>query len=75
MKRFGMALLLVSAPMAASAQTARPVMTARDLMAIPVRPPDHVLRYGTEPSQFGELRIPKGNGPHAVVVLIHGGAL
>ncbi len=48
-------------------------MTARDLMAIPVRAPDQVLRYGTEPSQFGELRIPKGNGLHPVVVLFHGG--
>lgn len=31
------------------------------------------LAYGEEPSQFGELRLPAGAGPHPVVVLLHGG--
>lgn len=30
-------------------------------------------RYGPEPSQFGTLSIPASTGPHAVVVLLHGG--
>ncbi len=29
--------------------------------------------YGAEPLQFGELYVPKGSGPHPVVILIHGG--
>src|SRR5690242_7825111 len=31
------------------------------------------LAYGAESLQFGELSIPKGSGPHPVVILIHGG--
>lgn len=31
------------------------------------------LAYGPEPEQFGDLRVPKGPGPHPVAVLIHGG--
>ena len=31
------------------------------------------IRYGTEPQQFGDLRVPNRPGPHAVVVVIHGG--
>lgn len=29
--------------------------------------------YGRESLQFGELYVPKGSGPHPVVILIHGG--
>ncbi len=32
------------------------------------------LAYGTESLQFGELYVPKGSGPHPVVILIHGGS-
>jgi acetyl esterase/lipase len=49
------------------------VMTAADLMSLPVKAPDRVLHYGDEPSQYGELRLPAGRGPHPVVVLVHGG--
>lgn len=56
-----------------SAQEAAPLMTPRDLMALPVSAPDHVIAYGDASSQFGELRVPAGPGPHPVVVLIHGG--
>lgn len=31
------------------------------------------LSYGANELQFGELRLPKGSGPHPVVVLLHGG--
>ncbi len=31
------------------------------------------LAYGCEPSQFGDLRLPTGSGPHAVLMVIHGG--
>ena len=29
--------------------------------------------YGSDPQQFGELRLPAGAGPHPVVLLLHGG--
>lgn len=31
------------------------------------------IAYDTGPDQYGELSLPGGRGPHAVVVLIHGG--
>jgi acetyl esterase/lipase len=41
-------------------------------------PPDADVRltYGPEPLQFGDLRLPRGagEGPHPLVVMIHGGA-
>jgi acetyl esterase/lipase len=40
------------------------------------RPPpraDHRVHYGSEPSQFGDLRLPPGPGPHRVAVILHGG--
>ncbi len=71
------ALFLLAASFAISstalAQDASPVMTARDLMQIPVEKPDHILKYGNDKSQFGELRLPSGGGSHPVVVLVHGG--
>ncbi len=33
----------------------------------------HRFSYGPDPSQFGELHLPKGKGPFPVVVVIHGG--
>lgn len=35
--------------------------------------PDAVVRYGTDPLQSGELRVPEGPGPHPVAIVIHGG--
>jgi acetyl esterase/lipase len=29
--------------------------------------------YGTDPEQFGELRLPVGSGPHPAIVYVHGG--
>jgi acetyl esterase/lipase len=49
------------------------VLTVAELLAIPHDPPDHRLRYGEDSSQYGELRLPSGAGPHPVVVLFHGG--
>ncbi|HWC17781.1 MAG TPA: alpha/beta fold hydrolase [Terriglobales bacterium] len=36
-------------------------------------PADVRLRYGRDESQFGDLRVPKGNGPFAAAMFIHGG--
>ena len=48
-------------------------MTPEDLAALPIRAPDRRIAYGTDSSQFPELRIPAGTGPRPLVVLIHGG--
>ncbi|MDQ3441638.1 MAG: alpha/beta hydrolase [Planctomycetota bacterium] len=56
------------------AATSKPtLMTPADLQSLPMQPPDHVLPYGDDVNQVGELRIPRQPGPHPVVVLIHGG--
>lgn len=49
------------------------LMTPQDLTSVPSRAPDRRVAYGDDSSQYGELRVPTGSGPHPVVVLIHGG--
>src|SRR5687768_11666908 len=75
------AVLLVSATACAkSAMPARDtaanpgsLMGPLDLQALPSRAPDYRAVYGEDSSEYGELRIPPGSGPHPVAVLIHGG--
>jgi acetyl esterase/lipase len=38
-----------------------------------VNPEKERIFYGADPSQFGDLRLPGGPGPHPVVIVIHGG--
>lgn len=52
---------------------AAPLMTPGELDGIPSGPADDRIAYGTDPSHHGELRVPEGDGPHPVAVLIHGG--
>lgn len=65
-----LALALSGSPIAAAAAPA----TWHDLQSRPA-PASAGLRiaYDRAPSQFGELRLPDGAGPHPVVVLLHGG--
>jgi acetyl esterase/lipase len=48
-------------------------LTFDQVAALRAPPPDHTIRYGPEPQQFGHLRLPKGSGPFPVVVYVHGG--
>lgn len=48
-------------------------LTVQDILALPVPPADHHIPYGSDPLQFGELRLPRGPGPRPVVIVIHGG--
>lgn len=66
-----LALLLLSAATPALAQ--REARAALNLAKTRVTPPSLVARYGSDPLQKGELRLPKGKGPFPVMVLIHGG--
>jgi acetyl esterase/lipase len=47
--------------------------SSRDILTRPAPPADHRLSYGPNEFQFGELRLPKGAGPHPVAIVIHGG--
>jgi acetyl esterase/lipase len=44
-----------------------------DILGLKPPPADHRLPYGTDPNQFGDLRIPTAGGPFPVVMNIHGG--
>ncbi len=46
---------------------------SREILTIPAPAFDHRIAYGSDANQFGELRLPKGAGPHPVVTVIHGG--
>lgn len=48
-------------------------MRPSDVLKLPQPPADHRLAYGTDPQQFGELRLPQGPGPFPLVVMLHGG--
>jgi acetyl esterase/lipase len=67
--------LLLSVTMACGASTDDKiaVMRAADALALPRPAADHRLAYGDDPLQFGELRLPGGDGPYPVVIVIHGG--
>ena len=55
------------------AATVEPLKSPGDLQALASRPPTRRAAYGTDSSQYGELRVPSEPGPHPVAVLIHGG--
>jgi acetyl esterase/lipase len=40
---------------------------------LPSSPADRRIHYGSDPLQFGELRLPQSSGRHPVAVVIHGG--
>lgn len=61
-------LLMVSA-----APSSLTLMSPQEFQSIPTTEPDWVSHYGEATSNFGHLRLPKGNGPFPVAVLIHGG--
>ena len=46
---------------------------SRSILGRPAPAPDQRIAYGKSEFQFGELRLPKGAGPHPVVIVIHGG--
>jgi acetyl esterase/lipase len=70
------AVLSIAAITAAAAEPAsdppKPLSWG-ELSRMPQPPAGTRLKYGEGPQQFGELRVPDGEGPFPVVVLIHGG--
>jgi acetyl esterase/lipase len=47
--------------------------SALDLLNAPVPAGIRRIAYGSDASQFGELRVPSNSGPHPVAILVHGG--
>jgi len=69
MKRFcQLALVIGCAALPASAQ-----VSWEQVAKLKPPPPGERVAYGVHPLAFGDLRLPKGDGPFPVVVVIHGG--
>lgn len=64
--------LLCGTSLFAQDQKPKPI-TWQDIAALPAPAAGMRLAYGTDSLQFGELRLPKGEGPFPVVVVVHGG--
>jgi acetyl esterase/lipase len=71
--RAGMLAVVVSVALLGTEAAAMPLMSWPDLLSRPRPHASERIAYGTEPSQFADLWLPVGEGPHPVVVLIHGG--
>src|SRR5215475_3793824 len=65
--------LALAAVAALAIVRARQGQSSRDILTRPTPPVDHRLSYGPDEFQFGDLRLPKGAGPHPVAIVIHGG--
>ena len=48
-------------------------LSSRDVNQLPSAAPDHQIRYGDHQLHIADLRLPEGQGPHPVAVIIHGG--
>lgn len=68
-KKFALLAALMFGTVVAAQQNRSPV----DLATAPVAPGIVKIPYGDNPLQFGELRVPSGNGPHPVAIVVHGG--
>jgi acetyl esterase/lipase len=62
------ALLVLVLTGVATAQTRNPIELANAEV-----PPARRIAYGTDPLQFGELRVPATKGPHPLAIVVHGG--
>src|ERR1022692_3056293 len=48
-------------------------MTSDDILSLTPPKADTRVAYGGDANQFVDLRAPKGKGPHALAIVIHGG--
>jgi acetyl esterase/lipase len=73
MKKTIMLYMLLALVFLTKSAVAMEVMNGSELASFPNPPADHVISYGEDDLQFGELRLPSGDGPYPVMLLIHGG--
>jgi len=76
--RLALIRLILLAAVACGGQTAcaQQNITFQDIQKLPAPAADYRIAYGDNPSQFGELRLPRGGSQtarHPVVIVIHGG--
>ncbi|HXW91455.1 MAG TPA: alpha/beta hydrolase [Terriglobales bacterium] len=48
-------------------------MSSEDILEQPAPAADARLAYGSDPNQFGEIRLPQDKGPFPIVMNLHGG--
>lgn len=73
MTRLSLILPLLLAACAADPYAAERPITWNELLARERETADHRIAYGPGEEQYGELWLPRGEGPFPVVVMIHGG--
>lgn len=49
------------------------IVTWEKISGLPAPPADKRISYGDDSLNFGDLRIPRGPGPHPLAVVVHGG--
>lgn len=76
----GLALLLAACVPASVGQANedaalndKPIMTWPDLLTRAKPVADATIRYGEDPLQIVDIWVPRGQGPHPAVLMIHGG--
>ncbi len=72
-KAYAPLLLLMILFVAGKVRTQERLLTAQDLLAVSPTEPDFTFFYGKSAFQFGQLRLPQGEGDYPVVIVIHGG--
>ena len=50
-----------------------PLAMSQDILQLPPPKADARIPYGRDQYQFGDLRLPPGQGPHPLAIFIHGG--
>ena len=45
-------------------------LSSNDVNQLPSAAPDHQIAYGDHPGQIADLRLPEGQGPHPVAVIL-----
>ncbi|HVM38121.1 MAG TPA: alpha/beta hydrolase [Sphingomicrobium sp.] len=69
----GCAARTAEPPTAAVAASPPALMKWPDLLTRPRPEPTVAIRYGSDPLQVSDLWLPRGRGPHPVVLMVHGG--
>jgi len=69
----GTLLTLGVAACSTGAGLQRTPATWNDVVALPAPSAGHRVAYGSDPKQFGDLRLPAGRGPHPLAIMVHGG--
>jgi acetyl esterase/lipase len=74
LNKAALALLLCVALLCAhAAQADAQYLSHHDVASRQNAPADYRYAYGPDSLQFGDLRLPEGEGPHPVAIVIHGG--